>query len=113
MGMTLVETGIVLNGTARAAAQAKPMRALDRAKAFGKPITIPEFGARLCATAVPATPAAPSAPQRRRLWASVRAAGTTPCYYGECERDACRINSTGLGAKVDWVRSRHRNNGHG
>ena len=46
MGMAYVETGIVLDGTARAAAQAKPMRALDRAKAFGKPITIPEFGAR-------------------------------------------------------------------
>ena len=58
MGMTLVETGIVLNGTARAAAQAKPMRALDRAKAFGKPITIPEFGARLCH--VRSSPAGPS-----------------------------------------------------
>ncbi len=48
VGMTLVGTGIVLDGNACAAAQAKPMRALDRAKAFGKPITIPEFGARLC-----------------------------------------------------------------
>ncbi len=47
MEMPLVGTGIVLDGTARAAAQARPMRALDRAKAFGKPITIPEFGARL------------------------------------------------------------------
>jgi hypothetical protein len=43
----------------------------------------------------------------------VGAAGTTPCFYGECERDACRINSTGLSAKVDWVRSRHGHRHHG
>jgi hypothetical protein len=70
---------------------------------------------RACATYVwsPAGPATPLAPRRRRRPSFVGAAGTTPCYYGECERDACRINSTGLSAKVDWVRSRHRNHGTG